>query len=51
MSTARPDDPDEPECVYFATPEELEAARELAKHHCRPEADAQDTDQTNTPED
>lgn len=36
MSTDRPD---EPECVYFATPEDLEAARQLAQDHCRLETD------------
>ncbi|WP_157935601.1 hypothetical protein [Mycobacteroides abscessus] len=38
MIPASPGDHNQPECVYFATPEELEAARELAQHHC-PKAD------------
>lgn len=39
MSTDSTGDSDRPECAYFATPEELEAARELARQDCRLEAD------------
>lgn len=38
MSTASPGDRNQPECAYFATPEELGAARELAQRHSQLEA-------------
>lgn len=39
MNPAHPGDPGEPECAYLATPEELEAVRQLAPHHRALEAD------------
>ncbi|WP_157930969.1 hypothetical protein [Mycobacteroides abscessus] len=38
MTAVEPGNSDEPECGYLATPEELDAVRDLAQHHC-PKAD------------
>lgn len=38
MVPASPGDRDQPDCVYYATPEDLVAARELAQRHSQLEA-------------
>lgn len=39
MTTVEPGNSGEPECGYLATPEELEAVRNLAPHHRALETD------------